>query len=376
MVSRAAGCYDEDMPVLIPAIVVTAALFALYRYYPPFGGRPGTAHKKRASRSANFTKGKFVNYLPTSMQSQPGDTSSMIRDLLRKNPTSRPPRPLELTVPKHDANDTPQVSWLGHSTVLLRLQGKNILFDPVFGKAASPFTFAGPKRFRALKAIQLQDLPPIDVVCVSHDHYDHLDYFTVKRLKRTVRMFFVPLGVGAHLERWGVDAARITELDWWEESTFAGLRFACTPSRHFSGRTLTDRFKTLWCSWVVTDGKINLFFSGDTGYGPHFKKIGKRYGPFDLTLLECGQYDYRWPNVHMMPEQTAVAHADLRGKRLLPMHWGTFRLAFHGWSESVERVLVAAQKTGIQVTTPRIGETVPVVGTVFPVDHWWEAYKS
>jgi L-ascorbate metabolism protein UlaG (beta-lactamase superfamily) len=265
---------------------------------------------------------------------------------------------------------------LGHSTILLQLQGVTVLFDPIFGKAASPFRFAGPQRFKAAQPIRLQDLPQVDVVCVSHDHYDHLDYYTVKRLKRTVRMFFVPLGVGAHLERWGVEPSRITELDWWEESAYNGLQFACTPSRHFSGRTLTDRFKTLWCSWAVTDGTTNIFFSGDTGYGPHFKKIGKKYGPFDLTLLECGQYDYRWPNIHMQPEQTAAAHADLHGKLLLPMHWGTFKLAFHAWSEPVERVLKAAYERGEQVTTPRIGETVVLSGAHYPTARWWEAYKS
>lgn len=365
------------MPVLVPTIVLVAALFAFYRYYPPFGGRPGKHHRARAARSANYASGKFLNAVPTPMTMTRHDVHSMVQDQWRGNPAARPARPLEVTAPVHTDDSAAHLSWLGHSTMLLRMQGVHVLFDPVFGKAASPVSFAGPRRFPTDRPIRLQDLPDIDVVCISHDHYDHLDYFTVKRLKRTVRMFFVPLGVGAHLERWGVKTACITELDWWDEATFGGLRFACTPARHFSGRTLTDRFRTLWCGWVVGDNVARLFFSGDTGYGPHFKKIGKKYGPFNLAMLECGQYDYRWPTVHMLPEQTAQACADVRATRLLPMHWGAFRLAFHDWSEPVERVLKAMRQLdkAVEVATPRIGQTISVTSKAFPAERWWEAYK-
>jgi L-ascorbate metabolism protein UlaG (beta-lactamase superfamily) len=312
---------------------------------------------------------------------QKGELRSMMRDeiRMRSHQAARPPRPLRITAvnaPDNLPGQPAQVTWLGHSTMLLYIHGKTLLCDPVFNKMASPFSFIGPKRFAAKNPVTVEDLPPVDAVCISHDHYDHLDHQTIKKLKRAARHFFVPLGVGAHLERWGVAPARITELDWWEETTFEGLKLACTPSRHFSGRTLTDRFKTLWASWVISDGKTNVYFSGDTGYGAHFKKIGKKYGPFDLTMLECGQYDTRWPNVHMTPEQTATAHLDLHGKRMLPMHWGAFRLAFHTWTEPVERVLVAAAANGSHVVTPRLGETMDIIAKAYPTAQWWSTYTA
>ena len=184
-------------------------------------------------------------------------------------------------------------------------------------------------------------------------------------------MFYVPIGLGAHLQRWGVKKTQITELDWWDKRTLDGFTFVCTPSRHFSGRTLTDRFATLWASWVIDTGDHRLFFSGDSGYGPHFAQIGKEYGPFDMTLLECGQYDRRWPNIHMTPEQTVEAHKDLRGKRMIPMHWGAFVLALHSWTEPVERVLKAAKKEHVHIVTPKIGEPVIVGSALYPAAQWW-----
>lgn len=189
-------------------------------------------------------------------------------------------------------------------------------------------------------------------------------------------MFLVPLGLAAHLQRWGVSDRQIVELDWWDERSFAGFKFVCTPARHFSGRTLTDRFATLWCSWVIESRQTKLFFSGDSGYGPHFRQIGDNYGPFDLTLLECGQYDPLWPNIHMMPEQTIQANQDLRGKRMIPMHWGAFVLAFHSWTEPVKRVLAAGAKTRAIIITPKIGETVAFQSDDYPTAAWWEQYEN
>ncbi len=360
------------------ALSIAGLLYLFYRFYTPFGGRPNKTRRSRARSSENHRDGRFINSIPTSMAMQKGDLRSMLRDQLKKNPARRPAQPLHIasvgtlaSLPRQSA----QVTWLGHATMLVYIHGKAILCDPIFSKAASPFRFVGPKRYAAHKPLRLEDLPPVDAVCISHDHYDHLDYATIKKLKHTARHFFVPLGVGAHLERWGVTPARITELDWWEEAQFEGLTLACTPARHFSGRTLTDRFRTLWCSWVITDGRTKLFFSGDTGYGPHFKKIGTTYGPFDLTMLECGQYDRRWSTIHMQPEQTAAAQRDLHGRVLLPMHWGAFTLAFHSWTEPVERVLKAAAAKKLQVTTPALGNTI-TVGGPYPHDQWWKQYTA
>jgi L-ascorbate metabolism protein UlaG (beta-lactamase superfamily) len=245
----------------------------------------------------------------------------------------------------------------------------------MLGTSPSPFPSVGPKRFSHTLPIQPESLPHVDAVLISHDHYDHLDYPTIKKLRNKVTRFFVPLGVAAHLLKWGVKKEQIVELDWWDSANFEGMTFVCTPSRHFSGRTLTDRFKTLWCSWVIQSKDARLFFSGDTGYGPHFKQIGDTYGPFDLTLMECGQYDERWPHIHMMPEQTLQGHNDLRGKRLLPLHWGAFVLALHPWAESVERVRKAGEAFHTQVVTPKIGEIVHIKAAAYPKSAWWKSYS-
>lgn len=364
--------------LLSAALFLSVGLHIFYRYYPPFGGRMTKAGRQRAARSVNYAKGKFVNYMPTSMDMGAAAMRTIMRDQLRRAPRRKPARPIQPAAP-HQVHAAPaskaRVTWLGHSAVLVRIQGKHLLLDPMLSRTASPFPSLGPRRFKGTLPLGIDALPPIDAVLISHDHYDHLDYASVKKLKRKVARFFVPLGVGAHLERWGVDKKRITELDWWEECTFDGLKLACTPARHFSGRTLTDRFKTLWGSWAIDSGDTRLYFSGDTGYGPHFKKIGKKYGPFDLTMMECGQYDERWPSIHMLPEQTVRAHADLRGKQMLPMHWGVFRLAFHDWTDSIERVLKAAGRHNAKVVTPQIGETFSVKGAQYPRQAWWKQYE-
>lgn len=294
----------------------------------------------------------------------------------------RPSKPLRVTKPDLKAfqnNRGLQVIWLGHSTLLARIGGQTVLFDPVFSKRASPFQWIGPKRFANTPEFKLEHLPPVDAVVISHDHYDHLDYHSIKSLKDNAKHFFVPLGLGSHLKRWGVSDQNITELDWWQETTYRGLTLACTPTQHFSGRTLTDRASTLWGSWVVMSNLHKVFFSGDGGYNTHFKQIGEKYGPFDLTLLECGQYDPLWANVHMTPEQTVQAHLDLRGKLMIPIHWGAFVLALHSWTEPVTRALAAAKKAKSIVITPRLGEriSIPYPALPKPKDQslrpWWQS---
>ncbi|HSD56299.1 MAG TPA: MBL fold metallo-hydrolase [Candidatus Saccharimonadales bacterium] len=314
-----------------------------------------------------------MNQIDTPMDMSFADMVSMTRETLRRNTLRRPKRmltPEPLNLKAFLAASKPQLAWLGHSASLIRMHGKTLLLDPMLSKAASPFQFAGPKRF-AKSPIATEDLPHIDAVLISHDHYDHLDHTTIKKLRDKTDTFYVPLGIAAHLRRWGVKKSQIVELDWWDTAKLGDITLACTPARHFSGRGLDDRFKTLWCSWVIESKSGRLFFSGDTGYGPHFKQIGKKYGPFDLTLLECGQYDRRWPNIHMEPEQTFAAHQDLRGKRLMPLHWGAFALALHSWVDSVERVRKAAKPHGVEVMTPKIGEIVPIKARIYPKTAWW-----
>lgn len=362
------------MYILIFLVVIAIIVYVFYQTYRPFGGKTKLVVKQRSS---NFVNGKFVNQIPTSMDMKFTDLLPLARDQLKGAPNRKPARPL---IPEHfDATKPakqPQITWFGHSAFLLQINSKNILLDPMFGKSPSPIPAIGPQRFSDELPAKPEGLPHIDAVLISHDHYDHLDYLSIKKLSSKTTMFFVPLGLAAHLLKWGVQPNQITELDWWDEYNFEGFTFTCTPSRHFSGRTLTDRFATLWCSWAIRAGTTNVFFSGDSGYGPHFKQIGEKYGPFDLTLLECGQYDTHWATIHMTPEQTVQAHTDLRGKRMIPMHWSAFVLALHGWTDPVERALKAGAKTHATIITPRIGETVLFKAKTHPTNTWWKEYLS
>ncbi|WP_028221644.1 MBL fold metallo-hydrolase [Paraburkholderia oxyphila] len=258
---------------------------------------------------------------------------------------------------------------LGHSTLLLKLRGEYWLTDPVFGERASPFKRMGPKRFHA-PPIALENLPPLRGVILSHDHYDHLDRETVLALAATTGVFLTPLGVGDRLIEWGVDAAKIRQLDWWQSVEVEGMTFTATPAQHFSGRSLFDGNSTLWASWVIADGDLRVFFSGDTGYFEGFREIGARLGPFDVTLIETGAYDAQWPYVHMQPEETVQAHLDLRGRWLVPIHNGTFDLAMHRWQEPFERVTGLALTRGVSLATPRMGERLDLAAP-HRGERWW-----
>lgn len=261
-----------------------------------------------------------------------------------------------------------KASWLGHSSLLLHIDGHTVLTDPVFEKKVSP---VGPTKFNRELLFDIKEFPPVDIVIISHDHYDHLNKFSIQKLSEKVGTFIVPLGVKQRLMKWGVVTEKIVELDWWQQSSPQnGLTITATPSRHFSGRGLFDRNKTLWASWVIQTDSHKVFFSGDTGYFDGFKEIGQKYGPFDITFLECGAYNVHWSNVHMFPEETVQAYFDLRGKVLQPIHWATFNLSLHPWYEPIERLTDEAFQRGAIVSTPVMGCIVnyekPIVA-----DFWW-----
>ncbi|MEJ8812363.1 MBL fold metallo-hydrolase [Variovorax ureilyticus] len=284
-----------------------------------------------------------------------------------------PVRPL--TVQQLDALD-PQANHvvrLGHSSHLLKLHGKYWLIDPVFSERASPFQWVGPKRFHP-PPIALAQLPPIEGLILSHDHYDHLDTATIEYLAQRVHRYFVPLGVKARLIELGVPADRIAEFDWWQTGEHDGVRLAAAPAQHFSGRTLNDRDSTLWASWVIDSGSQRIFYSGDSGYFKGFAQIGERFGGIDLAMIENGAYDAYWPAVHMTPEQSVQAFEDLGAKVLFSVHNSTFDLAFHTWHDPLDRIADLAERKKIALATPLIGEVL-TVGQPRTNARWWAGLR-
>ncbi|WP_233218121.1 MBL fold metallo-hydrolase [Roseateles chitinivorans] len=324
-------------------------------------------------QSPQWAEGKFRN---PAVEPEQGfwKTVGIFWDFMFHKPAgTAPDRPIEVQALTRDqllAAPDRTLFRLGHSTVLLKLRGRFWLTDPVFSERASPFSWMGPKRFHA-PPIALDELPEIEAVILSHDHYDHLDHDTVLALAPKVRRFLTPLGVGQRLIDWGVPAAKVQQFDWWQGTSIAGVQLTATPAQHFSGRGLSDRNSTLWASWVLIDGDLRVFFSGDTGYFDGFKTIGERFGPFDLTLMETGAYDPRWPYVHMQPEQTMQAHVDLRGRRLLPIHNGTFDLAMHRWQDPFERISALARLRKVELVTPVIGAPL-AIEEPGPTPAWWQ----
>ncbi|MET0267612.1 MAG: MBL fold metallo-hydrolase [Duganella sp.] len=258
---------------------------------------------------------------------------------------------------------------LGHSTVLLKLHGGFWLTDPVFSERASPVQWAGPQRFHA-PPISIDALPPLKGIILSHDHYDHLDHAAVMQLASKTEHFITPLGVGDRLIAWGIPAHKVQQLSWWQSTQIDGVRLVATPAQHFSGRSLADRNKTLWASFVIEAGDLRVFFSGDSGYFDGFKEIGRRHGPFDLTMVETGAYDPQWPDVHMQPEESLQAHIDLRGKVMLPIHNGTFDLSLHAWHDPLQRITELAAERRLPLATPAIGQALDMAQ---PQAHtlWW-----
>ena len=365
------------------------------------------ARLERMRRSPNFKDNAFGNLVPTSVTLQGTNFFKMMREY-RHRPADTAPAG-RLPSVHTDLRSLPvqgvRIVWFGHSSYLLKVEGVTILVDPVFSGNASPVSFFA-KAFEGADAYGVRDMPDIDVLLLTHDHYDHLDYKSVKVLAAGAGRVCTSLGVGAHLEAWGVAAEKIVELDWWESWEWKGVTLTAAPARHFSGRTF-KRGGTLWSSFVLKGKGHSLYLGGDSGYEGHFREIGQRFGPFEIAILESGQYGKHWPYIHMMPEQTVQAAMDLRARALMPVHWGKFTLALHPWNEPIKRVVTEvnrindirnheaevdlANRTGpdpghgtgldpangtkLELATPMIGEAF-AVGGPYPVKKWWEEVVS
>ena len=338
---------------------------------PQFGASLTDLHEEDYRGTTAWKMGRFRNLDKTRIQE---DFRSLLGDLVgylkAKNTQPTAPLPVaEEDEPSRPASDDDYLTWYGHSAVRLETGGKTVLIDPMLGEWVAPVPFLG-HRFPYTDYHPLRTIGDIDLILFSHDHYDHLDYDTLMAIKDRTKAYVVPLGIGAHLRTWGVPAEQITEIDWWETTEVAGLTITATPARHFSGRSPSTRNKTLWCGFVIQTEQHKIYFGGDSGYGRHFKEVGERFGPFDLTMLDSGQYHDRWKNVHMQPEEALQANRDLHGKQLLPIHWGGFSLSDHPWYDPVQRIIAADAEQC--VLTPLIGQRFRVGASTECRDHWWE----
>jgi L-ascorbate metabolism protein UlaG (beta-lactamase superfamily) len=359
------------LQILAILIIVLTLTVYLYMQQAVFGKLPSGERLEKIKTSPQYKDG-FVNASNTPALAEGASYTKIILRSLKGNPAATPTDSLPVVKSEFPlvTGKQPVITWFGHSSYLIQVDGLNLLMDPVFSMRASFAQYIGPKAYPGTMQYSVADLPSIDAVMISHDHYDHLDYNSILELNKKTKHFYVPLGVGSHLEHWGIEASRITELDWWQGATMpSGMQLTATPARHFSGRGFT-RNKTLWASYVLNTGSYKLYLGGDSGYDTHFKQIGEKLGPFDLAILENGQYDANWPYIHMMPEQTVQATIDLDAKVLFPVHWGKYTLALHPWNESAIRVRQAADDRKVQVTMPRIGEQI-VVDSKYPSEKWW-----
>ena len=358
--------------VLAVALLLAISALAITQL-PQFGAAADGERLKRVMRSERHISGKFEN-LEETHTLVPGKLIEMITHQFFGDEQRVPPQPVPVV--KRRAADYAvkpahgiRATWLGHASVLIEIAGGRVLTDPIFSERCSPFSYIGPERVAAVP-FAAGDVPLIDVVVISHDHYDHLDMATIQALSARGTRFVVPLGIGAHLERWGVPKDRVVDLDWYQSFEHQGLMFTATPARHYSGRGLLDSDQTLWASWVIAGPSERVFFSGDTGYSAEFKKIGERFGPFQLTLIKIGASDPTWQQIHMSAEEAVKTHQDVRGQLLLPIHWGTFNLAYHAWNEPADRALAAAQAANVAIALPKPGEWVDPSAPP-QITTWW-----
>ncbi len=361
--------------LIIVAVVIAGLL--LFMQQDKFGELPLGTRQERIERSPNFKDKQFRNLSITPDLAEGVSYYTVFKDFFfNKSKRSKPVQPLPSK--KADllnlAPDEDVIVWFGHSSYFMQVGGKTILVDPVFSGHASPVTFT-TKAFAGTDVYTVDDLPEIDYLFLSHDHWDHLDCNTVLKLKPKVKKVITGLGVGAHLIKWGYNPAIIEEKDWGESIALdEGFTAHITPARHFSGRGL-KRNTSLWVSLVLITPNKRIYLGGDSGYDSHLKSIGQNHGPFDLAILECGQYNEYWKYIHMMPEEVVQAAQDLKAKKLMPVHWGKFALALHAWDEPIKRVTAAAEKEGMPLLTPMIGEKVNLNNPPLPFKKWWEGLE-
>ena len=328
----------------------------------------GKAPDENSIQSTHYKGGVFVNDIPTQMSFSLSQYYEMVKLFIKKDS--------KLSKPKNNipVDDSIWVksefwwSWLGHASVMIHLENKNYLIDPVFSERSSMVQWAGPKRFHKVPK-QIEAVEQFDAVIISHDHYDHLDYETIVSLAHKTKRFLVPLGVGSHLRYWGIEESKIVELDWWEEYNDGTTKIIATPARHFSGRGLTDKFKTFWSSWSIISESKKIFYSGDSGFFEGYKEIGEKLGPFDLNFMQVGAYNKLWSDIHMFPEEVADAHLLLNAKQLVPLHWATFDLALHSWDDPVERLVNSSKENDIDLIVPIVGKQITDSTQV--KSYWW-----
>lgn len=344
---------------------------------PSFGKNPDkeAIEAFKPVRNFNQEKNKFVNPVLTKTTFTFKDFRKTSKEYIRSSDTI--PRKPDVVIPIDTTewleNDTSLwMSWLGHSSEFVNIEGIKVLIDPVFSKRCSPFQWAGSKRFHPFPH-DTASFPIIDAVVISHDHYDHLDTKTIKSLKSSAKRFIVPLGVGSHLEKWGVEKERISELNWWDSLSIKHITFHCTPARHFSGRRIKHQNETLWASWAIKGKSHRLFYSGDTGYFEEFKNIGEKLGPFDIAVIQTGAYDSLWPDIHMFPPEVIQTYKDVNARKLIPVHWGTFNLALHNWKEPALWLKLESESENIPVVFPKLNEQVFANDSiVFKEKEWFE----
>jgi len=361
------------MYIILSIVVLVSLTAILILNQTQFGKAPSGERLKRIQHSSNFRNGQFQNLNFTPVFAEDVSKMEMIKNGIFKISKRKAPTVSLPSVKTNLFELDPQkdvLVWFGHSSYFMQIDGKKILVDPVFSGSASPFSFMVPS-FAGSDVYTADGMPDIDYLFITHDHWDHLDYQTVLKLKSKVGKVITSLGTGAHLEYWGFDTKKIVELDWNENVIpDSGFVVTATPARHFSGRTF-KRNQSIWCSFVLQTPSKKIFIGGDSGYDTHFAKIGSEFGPFDLALLECGQYNKSWKYIHMMPEQTVQAAIDLKAKILMPVHWGKFALSLHAWDEPIQRVTKEAHRLNVPIIHPMIGELVDL--NDFGVQtEWWK----
>jgi L-ascorbate metabolism protein UlaG (beta-lactamase superfamily) len=340
-----------------------------------FGAKPSKSDIETYARSKQWNEVVFENAEPTTIDVNFFTLPRMLYKQFSNRANREPGQPLPIHSFNKDEFLKPgpgvKAVWFGHSAILMRIANTTVFIDPMLGPNAAPISPFPVKRFSENTLDLIDQLPDLDLVLLSHDHYDHLDYESILKLRNKTNHFFVALGVGRHLKKWGIGSEKITEFDWWDDRLINDLKITFTPSRHFSGRGLTDRSKSLWGGWVFRTDKENIWFSGDGGYGPHFKEIGKRLAPFDFAFMECGQYSDLWHQIHMYPEESVQAAIDAGAEKAMPVHWGAFSLAQHPWTEPAERWAAEAGEKGVDYIMPGLGETIDIHSGMKA--EWWKS---